>query len=71
MQGMGDVVQLTSSTIHSASVWHRSPSTLPEKLLVTVFPVVWFSMTAVPAVLEVAVTVNAMTSPAETSRSKS
>lgn len=62
---------LTSSTIHSALVWQRAPSDSLEKSWVTVFPVVWFSMTAVPPVLEVAVTVKVRMSPAETSRSKS
>lgn len=63
--------RLTSSTIHSASVRHRLPSTLPLKVLETDLPVVSFSMVAVPAVSEVAVTVSRMTSPSETVRSKS
>lgn len=55
-----------SSTIHSALVSQRSPSE-PSfvKVCVTVSPLVLFSMTAVPAVLLVAVTVTVMESPAE------
>jgi hypothetical protein len=53
-----------SSTIHSAS-YSQSASLSPEKVLVTVLPVVTFSMTAEPAVLLVAVTVILMESPAE------
>lgn len=46
-----------SSTIHSALYSHKSPSTPPVKVWVTVLPVDTFSITAVPAVLLVAVTV--------------
>lgn len=67
----GERLRLTSSTIHSASVRQRLPSTLPLKVLETDLPVVSFSMVAVPAVSEVAVTVMRMTSPSETVREKS
>lgn len=50
-----------SSTIHSALYSHKSPSTPPEKVCVTVVPVDTFSMTAVPAVVLVAVTVTVTT----------
>lgn len=54
-----------SSTIHSALYSHSEPSDSPLKVCVTVVPVVKFSMTALPEVLEVAVTVIWMESPAE------
>lgn len=54
-----------SSTIHSALYSHREPSDTPLKVCVTVVPVVRFSMTALPEVLEVAVTVIWIESPAE------
>lgn len=52
-----------SSTIHSASCSQRAYEEVRD--LVTVLPVVTFSMTAVPAVLEVAVTVSLIVFPAE------
>lgn len=54
-----------SSTIHSALYSHNEPSVTPLKECVTVVPVVKFSMTALPPVLEVAVTVIWIESPAE------
>lgn len=54
-----------SSTIHSALYSHKEPSDTPLKVCVTVVPVVKFSMTALPEVLEVAVTVIWIESPAE------
>lgn len=54
-----------SSTIHSALYSHNEPSDSPLKVCVTVVPVVKFSITALPAVFEVAVTVILMESPAE------
>lgn len=54
-----------SSTIHSALYSQREPSVTPVNVSVTVVPVVKLSITAVPDVLEVAVTVILMESPAE------
>lgn len=54
-----------SSTIHSALYSQREPSETLLKSSVTVVPVVKFSMTAEPPVLEVAVTVILIESPAE------
>lgn len=54
-----------SSTIHSALYSQREPSVTPVKVSVLVTPVVKFSTTAEPEVLEVAVTVNFRESPAE------
>lgn len=51
-----------SSTIHSAFSSHKAEEELRD--LVTVCPVETFSMTAVPDVVEEAVTVVVMTSPA-------
>lgn len=54
-----------SSTIHSALYSHKDPSVTPVKVSVFVTPVVRFSMTAEPEVLEVAVTVIKIESPAD------
>lgn len=51
-----------SSTIHSAFSWQRAWVEVRD--LVTVFPVVLFSMIALPDLVVVAVTVVVMTSPA-------
>lgn len=54
-----------SSTIHSALYSHKDPSVTPVKVSVLVTPVVRFSITAEPEVLEVAVTVIRIESPAD------
>lgn len=54
-----------TSTIHSAFVSHSVPSTPPVNVWVTVLPLVLFVMTALPEVVEVAVTVRVTLSPAE------
>lgn len=54
-----------SSTIHSASYSQSEPSDTSVKVSDTVSPVVRFSMTALPEVLLVAVTVIVMESPTE------
>jgi len=56
---------LHTSTIHSALVSQRVPSTPPVNEWVTVLPFVLLVMTAVPEVVEVAVTVKVTLSPAE------
>lgn len=54
-----------TSTIHSAFVSQSVPSTPPVNVWVTVLPLVLFVMTALPEVVEVAVTVRVTLSPAE------
>lgn len=54
-----------TSTIHSALVSQSVPSTPPVNVWVTVLPLVLFVMTALPDVVEVAVTVRVTLSPAE------
>lgn len=54
-----------TSTIHSALVSQSVPSTPPVNVWVTVLPLVLFVMTALPEVVEVAVTVRVTLSPAE------
>lgn len=54
-----------TSTIHSALVSQSVPSTPPVKVWVTVLPLVLLVMTALPEVVEEAVTVRVTLSPAE------
>ena len=56
---------LQTSTIHSALVSQSVPSTPPVNVWVTVLPLVLFVITALPEVVEVAVTVRVTLSPAE------
>lgn len=64
-QESDEVHSSKSSTIHSALYSQREPSATLLKVSDTVVPVVKFSMTAEPPVLELAVTVILIESPAE------
>lgn len=61
----GTTTKSQTSTIHSAFVSQSVPSTPPVNVWVTVLPLVLLVMTALPEVVEVAVTVRVTLSPAE------
>lgn len=61
-KGTRELPSSKSSTIHSAFSWQRAAVEVRD--LVTVFPVVLFSMTALPALVVEEVTVTVISSPA-------
>ena len=63
-KGTSESPSSKSSTIHSAFSWHSAG--WREKVCVIVWPERWFTSVAEPAVVEVAVTVAVIESPART-----